>query len=66
MLYLLYETPVGVMLFKKKKFDEVALDSKQIMKAVKSLETFSKMVKLQVYLSPNEGYFPLPRQRHLT
>lgn len=48
MLYLLYEIPVGVLLFKKKKFDEIAADSTQVRKAVKSLESFSKMAKLQV------------------
>ena len=48
MLYLLYESPMGLALFKKKEYDEVAGDSTQILSAAKSLEKFGKMCKLQV------------------
>ena len=48
MLYLLYESPLGLALFKKKEYDEVASDTTQLLQAVKSMDTFSKMVKLAV------------------
>lgn len=52
MLYLLYESPMGLTLFKKKEYDEVAGDSTQVLSAVKNLEKFSKMCKLQVKTLP--------------
>ena len=48
MLYLLYETPVGLALFKKKEYDEVASDLPQIQKAVLKREKFAEMVQLHV------------------
>lgn len=54
MLYLLYETSVGLALFKKKEYDEVAADLPQIQKAVNSLDKFSAMVSLHV-IKNNSG-----------
>lgn len=51
MLYLLYETPVGLALFKKKEYDEVASDLPQIQKAVLKREKFAEMVQLHVDLN---------------
>lgn len=48
MLYLLYESSVGLALFKKKEFDEVSADLPQIQKAVQSMDKFSQMVTLHV------------------
>lgn len=48
MLYLLYETSVGLALFKKKEYDEMAADLPQIQKAVQSMDKFSAMVSLHV------------------
>jgi len=50
MLYLLYETSVGLALFKKKEYDETAADLPQIQKAVASREKFAEMVSLHVDL----------------
>ena len=60
MLYLLYETSVGLALFKKKEYDEVAADLPQIQKAVASLDKFSAMVTLHVGPA-YPGLQPLPR-----
>lgn len=49
MLYLLYETSVGVALFKKKQFDELATDLAQIQKDIVEMGDFSKMVKLEAF-----------------
>jgi transcription elongation GreA/GreB family factor len=46
MLYLLYESPMGLALFKKKEYDEVAGDTTQVLSAIKDLAKFSKMCKL--------------------
>lgn len=50
MLYLLYENSVGLALFKKKGFDELASDLPQIRKATSSMDKFSEMVTLHVNL----------------
>jgi len=49
MLYLMYETSVGVALFKKKHFDELATDLAQIQKDIVQMGDFSKMVKLEAF-----------------
>lgn len=55
MLYLLYEQPLGLALFKKKEYDEVAAQTEPIIKAIKSQETFSKMVKMKAFTAyPNQ------------
>ena len=61
MLYLLYETSVGLALFKMKEFDEVASNLPQIQAAVQSREKFAKMVQLQVMLTSYPGHQPVPR-----
>jgi len=49
MLYLIYESSVGVALFKKKEFDELGSDLSQIQKDITSMKAFSKMVKLDAF-----------------